>query len=275
MQNTINTLCTWLRTISLADLATTASLVFVAWQTILLRKTYQYNCDWQEKEKAAELALMYKDEILPGVSYVSSILKANGIMDILGNIHRDNIDQFNQTELFRLTNQNIKENIEKKENSFDTIDTFLRIRSQFGQIYSKKLHNIDPLLITKWYGVKNGKKDKDGKAIVMTDDEKRKLLKALKFEYTTIVSHTLNSLECFSMNFVSGIADDAVVFQSLHQTYLNVVQLLYYNIAIKNVHEKDKYYTNITELYKKWREKDEKNERMISDAIMKTKPVRK
>lgn len=265
----------FVKTIDVLDVATIASVIFVAWQTILLRKTYQYNCDWQEKEKATELSVMYKNEILPSVTYISKVLKATEIMEALGNIHTDNIDQFNQTELFRLTNQHIQELVEKKEKSFDSIDALLNARHQFGQISRKGLLYIDPALITLWYQAKRGEKDSTGATIVISDAEKEMLLKQLWFEYAVIVSNTLNSLEYFAMNFISGVADDEVVFQSLHQTYLNLVQLLYYNISLKNTHEKDKYYTNVIDLYKRWREKDKENERKINAAISKARPVRK
>lgn len=37
--------------------------------------------------------------------------------------------------------------------------------------------------------------------------------------------------------------------------FLSSIQILYVNIAIQNVNEKDKYYTNIIEVYNKWKER--------------------
>lgn len=258
-----------------ATIATLISLIFVAIQTRTLRKTYEYNCDWQEKEKAAELAQMYKNDILPSVSYIGAVLKETGIMDLLSNINGDNIEFFNQTELFRLTNRNISERIDRVQNDFKNISVLFFSRQIFRQRCNRKAHNINPALIKKWIEAENKVKDADGKEIVISDDDKKALLDSLWFEYTSVVSDTLNDLEYFAMNFISGVADDSVVFQSLHQTYITLVQLLYYDIAIQNEHEKDKFYTNIIALYKKWREIDSENEKKVNDAIEKSHPVRK
>lgn len=275
MGKIIDAIWGWIRNIEWTDIATILSMIFVAWQTLLLRKTYQYNCDWQEKEKAAKLAAEYKDNIIPSMGYISAVLKGTGTMDILKDIHADNIEQFNQTELFRLTNGRIIEEVEAVQQRPDTIRILLGNRGRFGQVYNKKLHNINSELIAKWYNTRDNVKDQDGKEIKITAGEEAVLLSALWYEYNSVVTDALNNLEYFAMHFVSGIADDTVIFQSLHQTYLSVVQMLYYNIAVQNVYEKDKYYTNVICLYKRWREKDMENERAVSDAIPKAKPVRK
>lgn len=66
------------------------------------------------------------------------------------------------------------------------------------------------------------------------------------------------------MCFSHKTADESVVYQSLHQTYLRLVHDLYYNIAVLNVMDGSKFYTNIIELYKKWDERDreEKNNKI-------------
>lgn len=256
-------------------IATLISLIFVAIQTMTLRKTYKYNCDWQEKEKAAELAQMYKNDILPSVSYIGKVLKETGIMDLLSNINADNIEYFNQTELFRLTNRNISERIERTQSDFKNISVLFVWRQVFIQRCNRKVHNINPTLIRRWIDSESGAKDAEGNKIVISDEDKQTLLDSLWFEYASIVSDTLNDLEYFAMNFISGVADDSVVFQSLHQTYITLVQLLYYNIAIQNEHEKDKYYTNVIELYKRWSAADKENEKKISNALDKSHPVRK
>ena len=270
----INALCGWIENIKWTEMATILSMCFVAWQTLLLRKTYQYNCDWQGKEKAAELAAEYKDSILPSIGYIGAVLKGTGTMDVLRDIHADNIDQFNQTELFRLTSR-ITEEVNKVRENRDMIGLLLANRTRFGQIYNKRLHSISEALIDKWYRARDKVKDRDGNEVQITQGEERALLDALWYEYGSIVSDTLNNLEYFAMHFVSGVADDTVIFQSLHQTYLAIVQMLYYNIAVQNVHEKDKYYTNVICLYKKWYDMDIKNERKISNAISRVRPVRK
>ena len=137
------------------------------------------------------------------------------------------------------------------------------------------MHDINPLLIEKWIAAEGKKKDKDGKEIKIQDEEKAALLDALWREFFDIVSNALNDLEFFSMNFISGVADDSIVFPLLHQTYLTLVQLLYYYIAIQNKNEKDKFYTNVIELFEKWRTIDKENEKKISNAISRPLPIKK
>ena len=82
-----------------------------------------------------------------------------------------------------------------------------------------------------------------------------------------IVTESLNNLEFFAMHFSHGTADESVVYQSLHQTYLMMVYVLYYNIAVLNELEGSKYYTNVIELYKKWDQRDqEEKQKKISMA---------
>lgn len=74
-----------------------------------------------------------------------------------------------------------------------------------------------------------------------------------------IVNKLLNNMEYFSMNFTHKVADESVVFQSLHQTYLEAVQLLYYDISRNNRADGMQFYTNIVELYKIWYNKNKRN----------------
>ena len=57
------------------------------------------------------------------------------------------------------------------------------------------------------------------------------------------------------MYFNTGIADEDTVYQSLHQSFLSIIKVLYVDIATRNQTGKDKYYTNIIKLYNNWAEK--------------------
>lgn len=255
---------------------TVGSLLLVAIQTYLLRKTYQYNSDWQEKEKAIELSAYYKDEILPSVAYISFVLKQTGIMERLSGIHQDNIDTFTKGELFRLTNRDIEGQIEGKYQDANNIQTLITGRLIREQRTNIPLYKMNTRAIEVYYAGLEKEKDESESANDIPDDQREVLLQTLWMEFKSIVSDTLNSLEYFSMYFVTGVADDSVVFQSLHQTFIVLVQMLYYYIAMQNTNEKDMYYTNIIELYKQWVKKDHENEQAVHSAISKTgKAVRK
>lgn len=70
---------------------------------------------------------------------------------------------------------------------------------------------------------------------------------------SSVIYNTLNKMEHFCIYFNSGIAENATVYQSLHQTFFMVIKYTYTYIAKLNTDETDKYYINIIETYKNWR----------------------
>lgn len=89
----------------------------------------------------------------------------------------------------------------------------------------------------------------------------------------------LNRLEYMCMYITSGVADDDYIYNSLHQMFLSSIQILYINIARQNVNEKDKYYTNIIEVYNKWKERylveTKKEEKLSLELDEKIRAVKK
>ena len=77
-----------------------------------------------------------------------------------------------------------------------------------------------------------------------------------KLFMSRLVTDSLNKLECFCMLFNYKIADEKVIYQSVHQVFLNTIKSLYINIARINKTPSDKYYTNIIELFNKWEARD-------------------
>jgi hypothetical protein len=88
------------------------------------------------------------------------------------------------------------------------------------------------------------------KALLQTEIEAN----AMK-QFHEIRNDLMNKLECISMKFNCGIANDDVVYQSLHQLFIKFVKVVYFEIASNNQSAKDAYYTNIRKLYVKWVEK--------------------
>lgn len=82
-----------------------------------------------------------------------------------------------------------------------------------------------------------------------------------------IVMEIMNDLEYFAMNFTHGLADETAVYSSLHQIYIEVMQLLYYQISQMNDSLGEKYYTNAIELYKTWKGKIDKKEELLYSKL--------
>lgn len=66
------------------------------------------------------------------------------------------------------------------------------------------------------------------------------------------------------MGFTHNIANEAVVYTSLSQTYLSMVQMLYYNIA-KNNHDAERYFTNVIKLFNVWKKRWQEKEAVLKD----------
>lgn len=80
----------------------------------------------------------------------------------------------------------------------------------------------------------------------------------------------LNKLEYMCMFIASGVADGDYIYSSLHQVFLSSIQTLYVRISKLNVNEKDKYYTNIIDVYNQWKIKylkEAKREEKISQKL--------
>ena len=99
---------------AVGSIATAITLAFLVSQNKIARKTYEYTSEWQEKNKAAELALYYKDNILPKISYIDDVLENVGVNDLMKRVRHADIDCFTNMELKQLTNDDIVAQIVNK-----------------------------------------------------------------------------------------------------------------------------------------------------------------
>ena len=83
--------------------------------------------------------------------------------------------------------------------------------------------------------------------VINTSDPKGKI--------RTLICNTLNKLEYMCMYISTGVADEKYIYNSLHQQFLSAIALLYFEISIANIDDKDKYYTNIIHVYNLWKNK--------------------
>ncbi len=76
-----------------------------------------------------------------------------------------------------------------------------------------------------------------------------------KHELRGTICETLNNLEYMCMYISTGVADEKYIYNSLHQQFLKAIALLYFEISKVNIDNKDKYYTNIIQVYNIWKNK--------------------
>lgn len=237
--------------INLALLAVTAATLVIALLTYIRarRKT--------RIEKACELAKFYADNI---------IWKTNVIAQVCDVQNKNSIEK----------RRNLKFTLAEAKSIIEADGLFPGISDFQEAIYRNiNLERLLPLLeIEKDLGLAYTLPTKtefcnfsdDGKHNYI--EVKRNPTEIMMYQQTaTLISQLLNELEWFSMNFNYGIADSSIVYQSLHQTFLTNIQILYFHIADMNDKPSpDRFYTNIAKLYNDWMCRSDKNKALYRKA---------
>ena len=216
-------------------LASVLLFVITAVSVTCAFKAYGHQKKRAKKEVSCDLAKHYAECIIDKYSVISDILITSGLL-----VHVE--------ELFRYSDLK----------SFD-LHEFNRLVSGKGK-ESKDVHALfmgvkaDDILLVRITSEVFARKALDVSSLYLSDDEAKKEAAEhviIKGFYDDIV-HLLNELEWFSMNLRYKIADEALLYQSLHQSFLSCVWQLYYYIATRNIDNENKYYTNILWLYGLW-----------------------
>lgn len=181
-----------------------------------------------QQQKASEIADIFSTEIVEKLSLISKILLEND--EFLTQLREINSQKISRFDIYEL-----REILSKYEDEeFDNfVDKMLDI------IKSEDTQKKYEELLKEMY----------------SDDEAKKFPN----KYTMLIQTTLNRLEFLCMNISSNAAGSQFIYQSLHQTFLQTIHILYILISSKNVDTVDKYYTNIIEVYDMWNKEKIKN----------------
>lgn len=220
-------------------------VVFAAWQYYLSLVDSKRQSDIIRVQKAIDLAHYYKDSILKKYPPIRYILDGSDIADILKKIPSENMHSFDSMEL----NKYISEEDKNKLHELQMSDKFFEALLDANIIYDMKFK------INKEIRSIEEKDDKTKRVTYAID--KTPVVAAFMRNYLT---ETLNNMEFFAMHFYHNAADSSVIYQSLHQSYIEIVEYLYYFIAFENTNSVDKFYTNIIALYHKWKKEQVANE---------------
>ncbi len=222
------------------------------WQYVLTARAERNKLNADCIQKAVDLASYYKDSILSKYKPIVYVFKETGLLDILHTVKTENIKNFDELEL----NSILSEHQRKAINTIIGSDKFIQAVLQAEQIFDMDLKLDRNTTLTRDHTQKTVTVAIDRNAVVQ------------KFMSNT-VTEVLNNLEFFCMHFTHKTADESVVYQSLHQTFLNIVYVLYYNIAVANKVNESKYYTNIIELYDIWNKRNFKEMYAKSETMAK------
>lgn len=228
----------------IANIATTITLVFLWIQNRNTKSQNELSNSKQEKQKAIELAELYAEEIIPKMTYIQRLYRKMGIEEELKNIRLHEMKFFDRKEMENFLSKEKIEEIIRKQRNVKTED--LISCSQALECTETKINDFS---IFRYIQQIN-----DEVAATIENSGKLKAIANTKEmyyknEYMNVLTKILNQLEYFSMYFNTGVADEDVVYQSLHQSFICTIKVLYFDICIRNVAGKDKYYTNIIELY--------------------------
>lgn len=237
--------------------------IFIGYQALFFKKDYNLKNDKAEIEKAIEIAKLYEELLRNKMAYLQTVFKKIGIQNLLIDIKYDQLVEFDVKELNEILS---KDNIKKLDEKRKNIDLRILIQSSIllKEISIEEylntleaINNIEPSL---------NHKGKQQIAPTLSDevnkDQQKKKQRdkdtyeyyARKYntQYLNTIGEIFNSLEFYCMSFNTCIANEKVVYQSLHQTFLSTIKMLYIYIAELNESGKDKLFINIIQLYNKW-----------------------
>lgn len=253
-------------------------------QLKLNRKDYDSRFTYQKREKAIELAKEF-ERFLEDNFLIFTLISKTKIINYMQELDLDSgynrLVDFDVRELKKLFKDYEKD--KEKYNIMSNIDDM-----PVADIYIiMKAYNENKYTQDKFeYFYSNSFRQFDFKTEIETLKDQK--LKRYRLQYNadlpffmssmfndidSIFTDNLNKLEYFSMNFIADIADDNIVYHSLHQIFLSYVEICYFHIAeLNSKGAKDKYYTNTIELYKKWKKRyleDVEKERRAQEVINK------
>lgn len=215
-----------------------AGVVIAVWQYCLSCKSTSRDLAIAQVQRAIDMSSYYKDNILNSYPAIRYVFEKADLVQIFDSVPIDKMKDFDSHELKSLLSKNQIDQLKNAQNT----KKFKTAILEANDIYGLKLHYLSYETITE----QNGQKSKS------LNVDTTSLLTAFLAD---LLCDTLNNLEFFALHFRHNTADESVVYQSLHQSYFEIVHLLYYNIANKNEDPADKLYTNVIWLFNEWKQK--------------------
>ena len=175
-----------------------------------------------QQEKSSEIAQSFADNLVERFSIISYVLMQNQEMkQLLAKVGNSNLKSFTTFELKEITG--------------------------------------DPQCFNKCYKIINSKKTQkrylDKLKKIYNEDEQKKF----DSYFPLMVENTLNRLEAICINISSQAAGSEYIYNSLHQSFLQFVEILAIKISTNNTNNVDKFYTNIIQVYNMWNKQKNKD----------------
>lgn len=223
-----------------------------------------------QRERSIATAQKFCDYIENELGFLSTYYEKIDLQSILSSIKYADLKYFDIAEFDEVFGKETKNkylgkiekiNIQKLSEAYllypcgDKCDT--KSIAMFAKMNWKLPEKIKADITSLDDALKSGDEEKINKAklYIKLKADMLNASNSLSHFYNNSITSLLNKLEYMAMEFRTGLADEEIVYQSLHQLYLSLVKSLYGSIALVNIKQTDKYYSNVIWLYGKWAER--------------------
>lgn len=220
-------------------------------------KAYRNQRGRGKKEAACKLAKYYAENIIARYSFILSVYSASGYTDFVKkHFPMDKISDFTSREMDSLleNSETSKETIMEKMNSVPAENILFR-----KLLFAKTEEERASYAAVYYMPTPSSEGEPSVEAKIVNGP-------LLINDFNTSINKLLNDLEWFSMECRYGVADEALLYQSLHQTFLSDIQMLYCHISHRNINSEDKLYTNVIWLFQLWSKRYEKYRKRNNNA---------
>lgn len=204
-------------------------------------KAYRHQKQRALKDAACELAKFYAQDVIEKFLFVSHVLQTSGLSDEIEKaISYKSLDKFDRKEIEPLLNEKGYE-YEKFLNRMCHIDpeTIIRAKMKVATSISEiaELQEQIEQLSSK------------------TPAQIKEISLSLNSQFTVQSTMLLNSLEYFAIRCNYKLADEKILFQSLHKTFLSYMVMFSPFICFSNGKSDCKLYVNAIDLFRLWRDR--------------------
>ncbi|MDR0851680.1 MAG: hypothetical protein LBN36_04235 [Clostridiales Family XIII bacterium] len=196
-------------------------------------------------EKAISMAEIYATELIPLLDYVTALYGANKPLMKA----QEKLSSERKMGNLKFTHAEMQTLFDKKELA-KIKDEMQPLEMDCGTLYAIECKATSYLTDEQ----KNVLFENKTKKLKDLTESHNQLVNTCIINCRAKRTDFLNRLEYFSMYFNTDLANSGVVYQSLHQTFISAVQLMYFDISSRNTDSKDYYFTNVLKLFNKWNE---------------------
>lgn len=213
-----------------------SGVIIAVWQYYLSAKSAQTNLKVTQVQRAIDLSEYYKDNILKYAPVLKYILERTPVSKISFSKNPARMNDFDRREIDELFDADELKTLKEYYNQ-PQFQVIVDEAISLG-ILSGNLSHVDLKASPKHVGV----------------------------YVNSLINSILNNMEFFALHFHHGVADDSVVYQPLHQSYIELVRLLYFFVASQNDNSTDKYFVNLAWLFRKWRDEQNTQKNRLREA---------